>query len=428
MTRSTDVDGILLVYHHFPAENAPTIMEYVEAFDDHSAYPVVAVNTDCGFPRILSTLRFRAIVLHYSVFGGDYYLLSRRYQRFLRRSRASYKIAIFQDEFRFARKRFEFLNRYGIDAVYTLVDPEYHEAVYGRHTSVPNIKTVLTGYVSDELVSRAKQLTVPDDERTIDVGYRARKLPLWMGRGAQEKCEIAERFVEQASGLALRLDIDTGEENRIYGGAWYEFVASCRGMLGVEAGTSLFDLDDTARERTEALLAKEPDLDIDEIERRVLHEYEGNIPHRVLSPRHFEAAAFHVCPIMYEGEYSGVLEPDVHYLALKKDWSNFDSVMARFVDADERRKITDRAYADLIASGRYSYGVFIQDFDEHMRGVGLGHSLLLSERRRIERKLRSSARRGRVVAHPRDFVRHLRFPGRRSVASAYQRIRRSLDR
>ena len=65
-------------------------------------------------------------------------------------------------------------------------------------------------------------------------------------------------------------------------------------MLGVEAGTSVFDLDDTARERTEALLANEPDLSFDEVERRVLHEYEDKIYYRTVSPRHFEAAAFRV--------------------------------------------------------------------------------------------------------------------------------------
>ena len=427
MTAKTDVDGVLLLYHHFPGENAPTIMEYVEAFGRHSRFPVFTLNTDRGFPAVLASLRFRAVVLHYSLFGGDYYFLSRKYQRFLDESRGSYKIAFFQDEFRFVRKRFDFLNRFSFDAVYTLVAPEYHEIVYGSHTPVSTIKTVLTGYVSDELVDLAKVLTVSDADRSIDVGYRARRLPLWMGRGAQEKYEIATRFTERASSLGLRLDVDTSESSRIYGSAWYEFIANCRGMLGTEAGTSLFDLDDTARVRVEALLADEPDLDLDEVERRVLHEYEGNIPHRVLSPRHFEAAAFRVCPIMYEGEYSGALEPDVHYLELKKDWSNFDDVMRRFLDPDERRRITERAYEDLIASGRYSYAAFIRELDEHLAEVGLGQRLLAGERRSIDRRLRRGARIGQVIAHPRWFLRNVSFPGRERLAALYRRVRSTAD-
>ena len=98
------VDGVLFLFHHFPGENAPTIMEHVEAFERHSRYPVFAVNVDCGFPRALRSLEFRAVVLHYSLFGGDYYFLDRRYRNLLERHRTAAKIAFFQDEMRFCTK------------------------------------------------------------------------------------------------------------------------------------------------------------------------------------------------------------------------------------------------------------------------------------------------------------------------------------
>ncbi len=193
-------------------------------------------------------------------------------------------------------------------------------------------------------------------------------------------------------------------------------------MLGVEAGTSIFDLDDTARERTEALLAAEPDLDFEEVSRRVLHEYEGKIHYRTISPRHFEAAALRVAPILYRGGYQGVLEPDVHYFALEKDFSNFDDVMARFMDPDERRRITDRAYDDLIASGRYSYASFVAGLDDHLAEVGVTGAVLVGERRQMDRALAAGApgmvghRPPAVVpvasAVPRPSDRPPRLPGR----------------
>jgi len=216
-------------------------------------------------------------------------------------------------------------------------------------------------------------------------------------------------FEARAVNSGLRLDIDSTEVSRIYGDAWYRFVASCRGMLGVEAGTSFIDLDDSARERVESLLEAEPGITLDEIEHRVLHEYEGNIPYRTVSPRHFEAAAFRVCPIMYVGRYSGVLEPDVHYLALRKDWSNFDDVMARFADPEVRRCITDRAYDDLIGSGRYGYDTFVRSFDAHLEGTELTRTMPERARQQLRRRLGRWGRVGRIVGHPR---RHLLNAGR----------------
>lgn len=422
-----DVDGILLLHHHFPAANAPTIAEHVDSFARHSRCPVFAVNTELGFPRALRQWRFKAVVLHYSLFGGDYYHLSSRYRRFLaaQRSAGAYLLAFFQDEHRYCRMRFSFLRQSRVQAIYSLLLPDYHDLVYGQHSGVTDVRTTLTGYVSDQLIEAALRLAVPDAGRAIDIGYRARRLAFFQGRGAQEKHEIADRFLERATGLGLSLDIDTRESARLYGDAWYRFVAQCRGMLGVEAGTSIFDLDDTARERTEALLAGEPGLDFEAVERRVLREYEDRIVYRTISPRHFEAAAFRVVQILYRGHYSGVMEPDVHYLALEKDFSNFASVMERFGDPAVRERITTRAYDDLIASGRWSYRSFVAGVDDHLSvAAGVGTTLPAAARESIAQALRQDAPVGRVLARARWRLRTTPFPGREAAAAVYRRIRR----
>jgi hypothetical protein len=112
-------------------------------------------------------------------------------------------------------------------------------------------------------------------------------------------------------------------------------------------------------------------MTFEEMSARLLAPFEDNVPYRTVSPRHFEAAAFRVLQILFEGEYSGVLQPMVHYVPLRKDFSNFDEVIAVFRDPEARRAITDRAYADLIESGRYSYAAFIRSFDEDLAAVGL---------------------------------------------------------
>jgi hypothetical protein len=105
----------------------------------------------------------------------------------------------------------------------------------------------------------------------------------------------------------------------------------------------------------------------------LLTRWEDNIPYRTVSPRHFEAAAFRVVQILFEGRYSGVLQPDLHYLSLRKDFSNLDDVLRQLADVDIRRTITERAYADIIQSGRYSYRTFVSEFDDDLarRGIEL---------------------------------------------------------
>ncbi len=418
------LDAVLVLYHHYPGVNAPTIMDHALSFERHSRYPVVSLNTDDGYPSALDDLRFKVIVIHYSLFPGPKYVFGPGFLRYLERAAESTKVVFFQDEHHNCAQRYGFIDTNGIEVVYSLLEAPYRDDVYRKHTSAATVRSTLTGYVSDDLVARSADLVVPDADRTIDVGYRARRLSYYMGRASQEKHEIGERFVDRADGRGLKLDIATGEDSRIYGDAWYRFVANCRGVLGTEAGTSVFDLDGTAQVRVANLLAAEPGLDFEAVEQRVLHEYEGKIPYRTVSPRHFEAAAFRVVQILYEGRYNDILEPDVHYLALKKDWSNFDDVMARFGDPAVRAAITERAYEDLIASGKYSYRAFVADFDDHLAELGIRAGGLSDSEARAVRTRIARGRTLRVAVARLRTVRSRPFPGRRALGNVYRWLRR----
>lgn len=393
-TRVADrrVSGILLLYHHPARHSAPTIMEHVESFERNSRYKVWKVNTDLGFPGGLKGLRFETVVLHYSLFGIWPYRLDRSFLAYLDACEGSHKIAFFQDEYRQCQQRFRFLNERGIDCVYTLLKPELAERVYGANTRIREMVHTLTGYVSAELQQRAAGMTRPDSERTVDIGYRARPLDFALGRGAQEKQAIGLGFARRAAGLGLTLDIETDESRRIYGSGWYEFLASCRAVLGVEAGVSIFDLNGEAEAACAALLAESPNLSFDEVDRRVLHRWEGNIPYRTVSPRHFEAAALRVCQILFEGEYSGVLEPMVHYIPLRKDFSNFDEVIRIFRDPERRTALTENAYRDIVRSGRYSYAQFIREFDERLLARGLADAITADAAAQVSRLLDRGAK------------------------------------
>jgi hypothetical protein len=417
---SEPVNGILLLYQRPPAAGAATIMEHVDSFGCYSRFKVWAVNTIYGFPKELAGLDFGTVVLHYSLFGRPYGL-NDYFRWYLEQSRA-YKIAFFQDEHHYCKARFEFLDRYGIDCVYTLIEPEHWDEVYLRYTSVKKLVYGIPGYVGDELVELAERLYVPDDQRTVDVGYRGRTLLPYMGRGSQEKAEIGIEFAERARDRGLKLDIAVDERSRIYGEAWFRFLASCRAVLGVEAGVSVFDLDDSVREQYEALIVTKPDIAFAEISDRILASKEGNIPYRTISPRHFEAAALRVCQVLFDGSYSGALEPMVHYIPLRKDFSNLDQVIERFRDRDLRRTLTENAHRDLIASGAYSYKRFISEFDDGLLSLGFDPEIDGAKVAEVEARLRRGQRR-RVASMRLVALADWQFPGRGVVRPLLKPVR-----
>jgi len=400
------INGILLVYHHRLMKNAPMIHEHVDAFLRDSRFRTWAINTEGGFPSGLRDLRFRIVLLHYSLFGYWPYLqLSNQFLRYLAESKGSYKIAFFQDEYHFCQSRFDFINQCGIDCVYTLLEPEYFKEVYGKFTKAKSFIYTIPGYVSDQLLDKEKRFYKHDGERDIDIGYRSRPVMYYMGKGAQEKTEIAHTFLERGRDLGLKLDIGTEENQRLYGDHWYKFLAECRAVLGVEAGVSIFDLQDKVRKDCERLLSENPGLSFEDVSSRILEPWEGNIYYRTISTRHFEAAAFKVCQILFEGKYSAIMEPMVHYLPLRKDFSNLDEVIRLFRDRNVRQELTENAYRDLIASGKYSYKAFIDGFDHDLLAKGINPGIDETQAKRVTETLA----RGRIQFYLRVFLKMMRY-------------------
>jgi hypothetical protein len=391
----TAVDGVLLAYHRPIApwmKDASTVLDHLGAFRRHSRHRVWEVNVDLGFPDALRPLEFRAILLHYSLFGMWHYHLDAGWLDYLDRTSA-YKVAFFQDECTRCGRRFEFLNDHDIDCVYTCLEPSEFRKVYEHYTTVSKLVSNLPGYVPDRLVDLARELTVPLERRTVDVGYRGRPLPAYLGHGGMEKHEIGERFGDLAAGSGLRLDVATREADRLYGDDWYRWMANCRCMLGVESGVSAFDLEDEVFE--EHMRRSAAGLSVGADDLHTLPRWEDVVYYRTISPRHFEAAALRVCQVLFEGRYSGVMDPMVHYIPLKKDFSNLDEVVRLIRDDAVCQELTENAYRDLIASREYSYERFVAGVDDTLESAGLSRRPSPAVAREVDRALAAGRTRRR---------------------------------
>jgi hypothetical protein len=390
--------GILVVYHRpdyrltpRPFTDASTVREHIHSLREHSRFPVWEVNTDLGFPEGLRDAHPAVVFLHYSLFGTGRYLLGDELSEFLKACDCM-KVACFQDEFYLCQKRFAFVNDMAIDLVLTHVHTEDIPRVWGHYAPGTRARFNYPGYVAGEMLAAAEQFAMPAERRDIDVGYRGRPLQPFMGSGALEKIVIGERFKELAAATSLHIDIDTREGDRLYGNAWYRFLGRCKAVLGVESGTSYLDLEDEVYRDYQERLADGRAVTLEALQEGPLGRWDENFSYRTISPRHFEAAAFRICQVLFEGEYSGVLEPMVHYVPLKKDFSNFDDVVELIGDPRVRDEITANAYRDLIASGEYSYAKFAQDVDADLMAAGQEPAIEPADRAKVDAALR----RGRI--------------------------------
>jgi hypothetical protein len=350
-------------------KHADTILDHISAFTDLSTHDVLIFN-----PRWLKSSNyldldeFDVVVIHYSlVIISDHYLAP-DFREKIRRFKGL-KIQFIQDDYRWVNDICDMMRFMGIEILFTLVPTDQISKVWDeRLPGVLKLNT-LGGYIPERLVGLE---TLPIKSRPIDVGYRGRILPYWIGELGQEKIWIGQGFMERSKASGLRCDIAWREEDRIYGKDWKKFICSCKAMLGTESGASITDFDGSVELRVKEYLADHPNADFFEVRREILEPYEGNVRMNVISPKIFEAIALRTALILFPGEYMGIVKPWVHYIPLQKNFSNMDQVVEKLRDDDFIRRMTERAYTDIVASGNYTLRCFIKEFDavaENFRGV-----------------------------------------------------------
>lgn len=268
------------------------------------------------------------------------------------------KILFVQDEYDSTATIWQSIRRAGVHLVMSVVPPAGIAYVYPPER-VPGVEVIstLTGFVPDGL--DLARFALPMARRELRIAYRGRALPYRYGSLGREKIEIGLRMKAEAAQRGVSADIELSEDKRIYGEDWYRFLGSARGMLATESGSNVFDFDG-ALHATEAAAEGQS---FEQFFAEHLAHREGHIEMNQISPKVFEAISLRTALVCFEGGYSGVIQPDVHFIPLKKDFSNVEEVLAKLEDVPALEAMTERAYHDVIESGRYSYPAFVERFD-----------------------------------------------------------------
>lgn len=341
-----------------------TVFEHLDSLRKYSAFEwsyldYSSINRgDVGFNY------YDAVVVHYSV-RLPFDQLGGTIQEHLREF-SGIKVLFIQDEYDGTKKSKQIIQSVRFDLVFTVVPPDSIEKIYpSNEFHQTKFVSNLTGYVPDELIRQVGNLTSPS-KRSLFIAYRGRPLPIRYGRLGQEKVAIGQHVKTYCHKHGISCDIEWDESSRIYGKDWYAFISSAKAMLGSESGSNVFDWDGDLQQLIDHFRKKSPNVTENDVYQKIIKEREVDGLMNQISPRVFEMAAAKTVMVLFEGSYSGVLEPGTHFFPLKKDFSNLDQILAELRDDTKVDAMADRAYQDIILSGKYSYRQFVGMVDSEI--------------------------------------------------------------
>lgn len=339
-----------------------TVFEHLSSFKKYSKHRCFFVHHDQYSKSMIDYSLFDALIIHYTV-RLPFNQISERNAVQLKKFKGL-KALFIQDEYDYTHQTWKWIERLGIHLVFTVVPENAIANVYppDRFANTRFVN-VLTGYVPDELSPRNWR---PPSKRKIIVGYRGRPLPIRYGLLGIEKVSIGKMVKQYCEDRGIAHDIAWSEEERIYGPQWYEFLCSCRATLGSESGSNVFDWEGELNSAIDKFRRRNHNATEDDIYTAVVSRHEVPGMMNQISPRVFEAAAFGTVLVLFEGSYSGIVKPYLHYIPLKKDGSNLGEVFSLLFDSDYVDKISERAHQDLIVSEKYSYQTFVALVDDEI--------------------------------------------------------------
>ena len=351
--------NILVLYNEYETFTS-TVYEHLDSFARFSSARIFFAHQNAGSNHPTDLHLFDAVIIHYSLRLPFDQIAEPAAQALI--AYHGLKVLFIQDEYDHTQRAWHWIRRLGIRLVFSAVPRESLAIVYPP-SELPGVRVVsnLTGYVPEALGGIGEH--APPSQRPLKIGYRGRALPIRYGALGQEKIEIGRIVKDYCWSAGIEHDIEWKESARLYGDRWYRFIASCRAVLGSESGSNVFDWDGTLDAKIAAYRSAHRRASDHEIYDAVIAPLEMPGLMNQVSARVFEAIACRTALVLFDGRYSGAVMADCHFIPLRKDGSNMPEVIERLRDTTAVDAMTERAYQDVLASGRYSYRTFIAMVD-----------------------------------------------------------------
>ncbi|MEE2566459.1 hypothetical protein [Hyphobacterium marinum] len=359
---------IAILYHARGTYPLRTAVEtHLHAWLRHSRHHTAHVNAAlCDPVAALNALDPDVVVIHTSFCGlrwnrSEFSRLEPAFDR-IGRMRAL-KIALPQDEYYLVNALRSMLSRMQAGVILSCAEPENWARLYGGLVDTAQFRTVLTGYLDERVVEKARLWGKPLKDRDIFVSYRAWDTGFWLGEHGAHKVRVGEAMRSALEHRNIPSNISMIASDTIAGERWLKFLGNSRATIGVEGGASLIDADGSIKACVDGFIDENPDATLEDVRTACFPEGEGDFKLACLSPRHLEAIATGTAQALVRGQYNGILEAGRHYVAIEPDYSNLDSVIDTLKDDAAISEMIDAARRDIVESGRYTYRAFVGEID-----------------------------------------------------------------
>jgi predicted RNase H-like nuclease (RuvC/YqgF family) len=271
----------------------------------------------------------------------------------------AFRVAFPQDDYDHTNNLDQWLAELGTDCIYSCYPDRagilYPRALAAGASAAPS----LTGFIDEADIETYARLQQPFAKRSLDVGYRVRRIAPNYGRFGILKSEFGRKFAAAAAGR-LNVDISDDPKATLLGDAWPAFLGNCRYILGCEGGVSVIDRTGELKDRVDAFVLAHPEADWEDIYQNCIGAELEIPPMAAISPRIFEIAMAGACPVLVEGEYGGLLQPERDYIPVRRDLSNLDEVVGRLADEKHAKHIASNAKRALLDNPTLRFGTWIK--------------------------------------------------------------------
>ncbi|MBI1394004.1 MAG: hypothetical protein GC152_14805, partial [Alphaproteobacteria bacterium] len=283
-------------------------------------------------PKEVSAARWDAVIMDSTALGivtvrpQSRYFQIRDHWEFLRKP-GIVKLVLPQDDANCGGLMDDWFSDWGVQFVFSVRARKHWPVLYPRSVKSAEFQECLPGYIDDASLPGLRTYSKAWTKRSRLIGQRVTMYPPRGGRQGRMKGVIAQAVRAAAAKRGLKADISTDPADTFFGDDWYRFLGDCQHVLATEGGLSIHDPYGEIADRIDAFTAGHPGASFDEIEAACFPGLDGQHVFSGFTPRILEAAVCGASQVLVEGDYLGVLEPGVHYLPVKQNGSDIETVL-----------------------------------------------------------------------------------------------------
>ena len=314
---------------------------WVKAFNKTNLFNCDFLNLDNFFPiqkkipnyeqlNNLILKKYDCIILLHSVFSNacvmPFYI-----QKILRHKKA-FKIFFIGNEYKHMPDKIKFTKYLKINLFIT--QSHLRDVINLYKESLKINVDHITNVGIDEDVYFPK---ISYEKRLPIIGYRTVIEPLYLGH--QERMRLysfLKRYSVDKKDYIYNLSIDS--KDRLGYVEWADFINKCKCMVSPNTGWDYFSLNDDLR-----YLINSEIQNFDLVYNKFFKNLKKGTKFRCLTGKIIEPAACKTPLILVEGDYD-LFQKDIHYINLKKDYSNIDECMEKLNDLQFIDFITENSY------------------------------------------------------------------------------------